>query len=276
MYGDRGHAGSSLNPGAMGGPRQVVQTGLSSSETALQSTCWGLPLGPDDPPSGPQLAGPWPLAWHPLWAALGGQGRPLLTQAAHRAPPAALRVPALSRVCVCLGKGTWSIPSWWSGALSRARLGPLRSGGEAGSGEQVGWNVQQEPGSGARPACLVGSRASSWTRLCPASSSPPRLQGHWALTWAWPFLEGCHRWSLEGALRSRRGTGVESGEQAGLIRGHPATASPLGLWSWNATEAAPTLRRTRRGYRLRGGKDPTSSSPACPQQRGCCDPLAWG
>lgn len=60
--------------------------------------------------------------------------------------------------------------------------------------------MQQEPGSGARPACLVGSRASSWTRLCPASSSPPRLQGHWALTWAWPFLEGCHRWSLEGAL----------------------------------------------------------------------------
>lgn len=155
MYGDRGHAGSSLNPGAMGGPRQVVQTGLSSSETALQSTCWGLPLGPDDPPSGPQLAGPWPLAWHPLWAALGGQGRPLLTQAAHRAPPAALRVPALSRVCVCLGKGTWSIPSWWSGALSRARLGPLRSGG-GGREWGAGW---LECAAGARlrcQACMSG------------------------------------------------------------------------------------------------------------------------
>lgn len=56
------------SPGAMGSPRQAVQPGLSSSETALQSMRWGLPLGPDDPPSGPQLAGPW------LWpGTLSGQ-----------------------------------------------------------------------------------------------------------------------------------------------------------------------------------------------------------
>lgn len=125
-YGGEGHTGSPLNPGgAVEGPGRAVQSvrchasgsqgapGLTSAETVLQVTCWGLPLAPDDPPSGPQLASSWPLAWHPLWGALGGQGRPLLIQATHRAPPAALREPALSGLCVCLGEGTpWNIPSW--------------------------------------------------------------------------------------------------------------------------------------------------------------------
>ena len=56
------------------------------------------------------------------------------------------------------------------------------------------WFPGPPPGLGHLPACQA--------HLAPSvmGTTPPRLQGHWALTWAWPFLEGCHRWSLEGAL----------------------------------------------------------------------------
>ena len=121
--------------------------------------------------------------------------------------------------------------------------------------------MQQEAGSGARPACLVGSRASSWMRLCPASSSPPRLQGHWVLTQAWPFLDGCHGQSLEGALGSRRGTGVGSGEQAGLIRGHPATARPPQALELECHRGCPHPLEDLQGLQTAGRVGPDFQQP---------------
>ena len=98
--------------------------------------------------------------------------------------------------------------------------------------------MQKEAGSGARPACPVGSRASSWLSLRPASSSPPRLQGHWALTQGLA-LPG---WVTGGAWRAllgHRGAGVGSGEQEGLIRGHPAAARPPPSGSGAGTPQRP-------------------------------------
>lgn len=199
-------------------------------------------MGPDDPPSGPQRAGPWPLAWHPLWAALGGQGRPLLTQAAHRARPTALRASALSELCVCLGEGTpWNVPSWWSVALSRAvgaRLGPLGSGGE---GPWEAGQVECAEGGGLWcPTCVSGG-VQGLLLAEPAPSQLLTTQAAGPLgthPGPGPSWMG-HRWSLEGALGSHRGTGVGSGEQEGLIRGHPATARPLPSGSGAGTPQRP-------------------------------------
>ena len=153
-YGGEGHAGSPLNPGgAVEGPGRAVQSvrchapgsqgapGLTSAETVLQGTCWGLPLGPDDPPSGPQLASPWPLAWHPLWGALGGQGRPLLTQAAQspsRCPESAC---SLRVVCVFGGRASMECPLLVICGTLHSRgcqAGPLGVWGGGGVGSRSG------------------------------------------------------------------------------------------------------------------------------------------